>query len=199
MNRRALFLFALLLPLSACTLSLGGGDYGYYGHPHHVPPPYGDWRWDDDLDVYVSIGYPRLYYRDRIYYRWDDHGWYWGDHHGGPWQPQGHRSMPPGLYREHPHPGSKGGQGGSGRHDSGPGQEQWRAPQGQQGQQGQQKNQGQQRQQGQSRYQSHPGGSKAGPPASAQGGQGGQGKQGHGQSTGKGQSQNQNRRGQSQG
>lgn len=181
MNRRALFLFALLLPLSACTLSLGGG----YGHPHHVAPPYGQWRWDDDLDLYVSIGYPRLYFRDRIYYRWDDHGWYWGDHHGGPWQPQGRRNIPPGLYREHPHSGSQGGQGGSGRHDSGAGQEQWRAPQ---GQQGQQKHQDQQRQQGQPQYQQ--GGSKGGPPSSAQGGQGGQGgqgKQAHGQSSGKGQ------------
>ncbi|MBB1519684.1 hypothetical protein [Aquipseudomonas guryensis] len=126
MNRRILLLLALLLPLSACTVYPGYGGYG--GHPRHTPPPYGDWRWDDDLDVYVSIGYPRLYFRDRIYYRWDDHGWYSGDDYRGPWKPHGYQGIPPGLSREHPYSANQGG------HGSGHERDKWGDQQGQQGQ-----------------------------------------------------------------
>lgn len=180
MKRRSLLLVALLLPLSACSLSLGGGDYGYYGHPHHVPPPYGDWRWDDDLDVYVSIGYPRLYFRDRVYYRWDDHGWYRGEDYRGPWKPQGHKGIPPGLSREHPHSGDRGGQGGYG---SGHDQDKWG---------GQPRHQGQQ---GQGQYRSQPGGgSKSGSPSYDHG----KPAQGQSQSQSKGQGQGQKSQSQSQ-
>ncbi len=55
-------LIALILPLTACTVT--AGDPGpYYGRPY-PPPAHGQWRWDDDLRVYVSIGYPYVYYHD---------------------------------------------------------------------------------------------------------------------------------------
>ncbi|MCC6076868.1 hypothetical protein ACFPTX_04120 [Pseudomonas sp. GCM10022188] len=87
-------LLALILPLSACTVY--EGDYGYepyYGRPY-PPPSYGDWRWDDDLRVYVSVGYPYVYYHDHTYYRWYDNHWSSGPGFRGPWRMVEHRHVP---------------------------------------------------------------------------------------------------------
>lgn len=87
-------LLALILPLSACTVY--EGDYGYepyYGRPY-PPPSYGDWRWDDDLRVYVSVGYPYVYYHDHTYYRWYDNHWSSGPGFRGPWRVVEHRHVP---------------------------------------------------------------------------------------------------------
>ena len=87
-------LLALILPLSACTVY--EGDYGYepyYGRPY-PPPSYGDWRWDDDLRVYVSVGYPYVYYHDHVYYRWYDNHWSSGPGFRGPWRVVEHRHVP---------------------------------------------------------------------------------------------------------
>jgi len=125
MKFRTLLLLGLL-PLAACSLQLGDNRGGWsappHAHPRYAPPPYGEWRWDDDLSVYVILGYPHLYYRDRIYYRWRDGGWYWGDRYDGPWKPGHYQNLPPGLHQRYPQP--RGGdyrQGGNGQgqhHDS---------------------------------------------------------------------------------
>jgi hypothetical protein len=117
MKLRILLMAGLLLPLAACSLQIGGDRGGWgppahapaYGHPKYPPPPYGEWRWDDDLRVYVILGYPHLYYRDRIYYRWHDNGWYWSDKYSGPWKGSGspHKKMPSSLHKKYP-PGKKG-------------------------------------------------------------------------------------------
>lgn len=115
MKRRHLLYLALSLPLVACTVQVGG-DRGHWVEAppaHYAPPPGVEWRWDPDLDVYVVLGWPYLYYRDRIYYRWHEHnGWYWSDRHDGPWN-KGQRQLPPGLSNKHPvKPGRPGGGGG---------------------------------------------------------------------------------------
>lgn len=114
MKLRLLLMAGLLLPLAACTLHLGGERDGWgpppHAHPNYPPPAHGQWRWDDDLRVYVILGHPHLYYRDRIYYRWHDHGWYWSERSDGPWKGKPHKKMPAGLHKKHPS-GKKGGGG----------------------------------------------------------------------------------------
>ena len=191
MKFRLLLLFVLLLSLSACTVYSGG--YGGY-RPPYDPPPYGQWRWDPGLSVYVSLGHTDLYFSDRYYYRWYDGGWHWSSRYDGPWQVRDYRHVPPGLYKKYPAPRGAPGYGNS-RGDSyqgqggarGQGNSQQRgkgsirpAPQGQPRNQGgdnrggqwQQQNQGQgvERGQGDSRYQ----------------GQGGERGQGNSQQQGKG-------------
>ncbi|WPP47426.1 hypothetical protein [Pseudomonas sp. AN-1] len=98
-------LMALILPLTACTVV--EGDYGYDDYPrygdyprhggYYPPPRHGHWRWDDDLRVYVSTGYPRTYYHDHTYYRWNDNHWSSGRQFNGPWRVIEHRHVPPRL------------------------------------------------------------------------------------------------------
>ena len=101
MKFRLLLLFVLLLPLTACTVYSGG--YGGY-RPPYDPPPYGQWRWDPGLSVYVSLGHADLYFGDRYYYRWRDGGWYWSSRYDGPWQVRDYRHVPPALYKKYPAP-----------------------------------------------------------------------------------------------
>jgi hypothetical protein len=111
MKLRYLLYLGLVLPLAACTLQVGG-DRGYAPPPHYAPPPRVEWRWDPALDVFVVLGGPHLYYRDRIYYRWHDHdGWYWSDRHDGGWQ-RGGKRLPPGLSKKHGKPRRSSGGGG---------------------------------------------------------------------------------------
>lgn len=100
MKRRYLLYLGLLLPLAACTLYVDE-DRGYAPPPHYAPPPQVEWRWDPALDVFVVLGWPHLYYRDRVYYRWHDHdGWYWSERHDGGWS-RGSKQLPPGLSRKY--------------------------------------------------------------------------------------------------
>ena len=102
MKLRYLLYLGLVLPLAACTLQVGG-DRGHWVEappPHYAPPPGVEWRWDPDLDVYVVLGWPHLYYRDRTYYRWHDDGWYWSERHDGGWN-KGHKQLPPGLNKRY--------------------------------------------------------------------------------------------------
>jgi hypothetical protein len=101
MKFRLLLLFVLLLPLTACTVHSGG--YGGY-RPPYDPPPYGQWRWDPGLSVYVSLGHADLYFGDRYYYRWRDGGWYWSSRYDGPWRVRDYRYVPPALYKKYPAP-----------------------------------------------------------------------------------------------
>lgn len=114
MKLRYLLCLCLVLPLTACTLHVGGDRGGYVQAPppHYAPPPDVEWRWDPDLDVFVVLGWPHLYYRDHIYYRWHDDGWYWSERRDGHWN-KGQRRVPPGLSkkygkRSHPYGGGGG-------------------------------------------------------------------------------------------
>ncbi|MEX6504493.1 hypothetical protein [Pseudomonas zhanjiangensis] len=102
MKLRYLLYLVMVLPLAACTVHVGGDRDGWDREPpaHYAPPPGVRWRWDPDLDVFVVLGWPHLYYRDRIYYRWHDGGWYWSEHRDGHWN-QGKRRLPPGLSKKY--------------------------------------------------------------------------------------------------
>ncbi|WP_039804884.1 hypothetical protein [Azotobacter chroococcum] len=69
-------------------------------HPRYAPPPDVDAYWDNSLGVYVVKGRP-LYYRERLYYRWND-GWYSSGRPNGPWETVEGPSVPPGLRSRHP-------------------------------------------------------------------------------------------------
>lgn len=88
---------ALALLLAGCTVSAG---YPYYARPY-PPPAYGDWRWDDDLSLYVNLGYPYLYYGDHVYYRWYEDRWASGPAYYGPWRYVERGAVPPGLWRRY--------------------------------------------------------------------------------------------------
>src|SRR5690606_8060101 len=64
-------------------------------HPRYAPPPHVDAHWDARLGVYVVEG-QRLYYRERLYYRWDG-GWHCAAQPQGPWEPVAEISVPTGL------------------------------------------------------------------------------------------------------
>ena len=68
-------------------------------HPRYAPPPHVDARWDTGLGVYVVSG-QSLYYRERLYYRWDD-GWHCSALPDGPWEPVAEVSVPMGLRSLH--------------------------------------------------------------------------------------------------
>lgn len=93
--RYLLLMMGLAVALTACSVHVGGRP-----HPHYAPPPQVEWRWDPGIDAYVVLGWPHLYYRDRIYYRWHDNGWYSSPRHDGPWT-KGPRGVPPGLNKKY--------------------------------------------------------------------------------------------------
>lgn len=105
MKLRYLLCLVLLMPLAACTVQVGGDRGRWVETPHHryAPPPRVEWRWDPDLDVYVVLGWPHLYYRDRLYYRWHGDSWHWSERHDGPWA-KGHKNVPPRLNKKYGKP-----------------------------------------------------------------------------------------------
>lgn len=68
-------------------------------HPRYAPPPHAAAHWDNRLNVYVVEG-RNLYYRERLYYRWDG-DWYSAGRPDGPWDPVAVPSVPPGLRQLH--------------------------------------------------------------------------------------------------
>ena len=64
-------------------------------HPRYAPPPHVEARWDARLGVYVVSG-RELYYRERLYYRWED-GWLCSAQPDGPWESVAEVSVPMGL------------------------------------------------------------------------------------------------------
>lgn len=64
-------------------------------HPRYAPPPHAPAHWDNRLGVYVVKG-TELFYRERLYYRWDG-DWYCAGRPDGPWEPVAAPSVPPGL------------------------------------------------------------------------------------------------------
>nr|MBF0683152.1 hypothetical protein [Pseudomonas sp.] len=68
-------------------------------HPRYAPPPHAAAHWDNRLGVYVVEG-RNLYYRERLYYRWDG-DWYCAGRPDGPWEPVAPPSVPTGLRSLH--------------------------------------------------------------------------------------------------
>lgn len=64
-------------------------------HPRYAPPPHLPAHWDNRLGVYVVQG-QELFYRERLYYRWDG-DWFCSGRPDGPWEPVAPPSVPPGL------------------------------------------------------------------------------------------------------
>lgn len=101
MNRAWLVL--TLLALGGCTLQPGittrpDEPVRQQSHPRYAPPPGGNAYWDPALGVYVIQGSSKLYYRERVYYRWN-RGWAWSSTPNGPWQPTDSSGVPAGLGR----------------------------------------------------------------------------------------------------
>ena len=103
MNKACLSLI-LLLALSGCALQPGvtpkddAPAQKQQSHPRYAPPPGGNAYWDPALGVYVIQGADKLYYRERVYYRWS-RGWTWASSPNGPWQPTDSSGVPAGLGR----------------------------------------------------------------------------------------------------
>ncbi|WP_080571192.1 hypothetical protein [Stutzerimonas stutzeri] len=68
-------------------------------HPRYAPPPHVAAHWDNRLGVYVVEGQD-LFYRERLYYRWDG-DWYCAGRPSGPWEPVAPPSVPTGLRSLH--------------------------------------------------------------------------------------------------
>ncbi|HYQ38148.1 MAG TPA: hypothetical protein VER09_04315 [Pseudomonas sp.] len=83
-------LIPLVLALTACAVTADPD----YGRGYYPPPGYGQWRWDDGVEAYVSLGYPYLYYHDHAYYRWYDDHWSSAPRFNGPWRIVEHRYVP---------------------------------------------------------------------------------------------------------
>ncbi|QGZ30526.1 hypothetical protein [Stutzerimonas stutzeri] len=64
-------------------------------HPRYAPPPHAAAHWDNRLGVYVVEG-KNMFYRERLYYRWDG-DWYCAGRPEGPWEPVAPPSVPTGL------------------------------------------------------------------------------------------------------
>ncbi|MOA68437.1 hypothetical protein D3C78_1960600 [compost metagenome] len=67
-------------------------------HPRFAPPPGGNCYWDTGLGVYVLQGERNVFYRERVYYRWDGN-WSYSNGPHGPWQPTDASGVPAGLGR----------------------------------------------------------------------------------------------------
>lgn len=65
-------------------------------HSRYAPPPSGSSYWDNALGVYVLENTPGLYYRERVYYRWQE-GWSYSESPNGPWHPTDVSGVPAGL------------------------------------------------------------------------------------------------------
>lgn len=94
---------AVLLVLGGCSLQpLAPVEASRPGqgqtHPRFAPPPGGNSYWDAKLGVYVLKGRSPLYYRERVYYRWD-HGWSWASSPQGAWESIDSSGVPAGLAR----------------------------------------------------------------------------------------------------
>jgi hypothetical protein len=68
-------------------------------HPRYAPPPHAAAHWDNGLGVYVVEG-RNMFYRERLYYRWDG-DWYCAGRPDGPWEPVALPSVPTGLRSLH--------------------------------------------------------------------------------------------------
>ncbi|WP_423833181.1 hypothetical protein [Stutzerimonas stutzeri] len=68
-------------------------------HPRYAPPPHAAAHWDNRLGVYVVEGQD-MFYRERLYYRWDG-DWYCAGRPDGPWEPVAPPSVPTGLRSLH--------------------------------------------------------------------------------------------------
>ncbi len=69
-------------------------------HSRYAPPPSGPSYWDNALGVYVVENKPGLYYRERVYYRWQE-GWSYSEGPDGPWHPTDISGVPAGLGRHY--------------------------------------------------------------------------------------------------
>ncbi|VXC34445.1 conserved exported hypothetical protein [Pseudomonas sp. 8Z] len=69
-------------------------------HPRYAPPPAVKSHWSPALGVYVVEGRSDLFYRERVFYRFDG-GWSWSTQPGGPWQATDSSGIPPGLFRHY--------------------------------------------------------------------------------------------------
>ena len=103
MNRAWLVL--ALLALGGCTLQPGIAPRSdepvrQQSHPRYAPPPGVKSHWNPGLGVYVVEGARDLYYRERIFYRWEG-GWSWSPQAGGPWRDTDSSGIPPGLFRQY--------------------------------------------------------------------------------------------------
>lgn len=101
--KQTLLPLILLLALGGCTLQpsvtpKGEQPVRQQNHPRFAPPPGGNAYWDPALGVYVLRTSGKLYYRERVYYRWDG-GWNWASSLNGPWQPTDSSGVPAGLGR----------------------------------------------------------------------------------------------------
>ncbi|MPS41910.1 MAG: hypothetical protein E2596_00600, partial [Pseudomonas sp.] len=80
--KRLVLACALGLGLSGCVLQQPSTPVGQLppvqqpSHPRYAPPPGVKSHWNPGLGVYVVEGARDLYYRERIFYRWDG-GWSW--------------------------------------------------------------------------------------------------------------------------
>lgn len=68
-------------------------------HPRYAPPPHAPAHWDNRLGVYVVEG-RNMFYRERLYYRWDG-DWYCAGRPDGPWESVAPPSVPTGLRSLH--------------------------------------------------------------------------------------------------
>ena len=82
-------------------------DHGY-GPPPHAPAhgyrhKYHDHylEYDAHLGVYIVIGMPHLYFRDGLYYRRSEHGWYSSQYIDRDWKEHHEDRLPPGLYKKY--------------------------------------------------------------------------------------------------
>ena len=102
--KRLVLACVLGLGLSGCVLQQPSTPVGQLppvqqpSHPRYAPPPGGNAYWDPALGVYVIQGSSKLYYRERVYYRWN-RGWAWSSKPNGPWQPTDSSGVPAGLGR----------------------------------------------------------------------------------------------------
>jgi hypothetical protein len=104
--KRLVLACALGLGLSGCVLQQPSAPVGELppvqqpSHPRYAPPPGVKSHWNPGLGVYVVEGARDLYYRERIFYRWDG-AWSWSSQAGGPWKATDSSGIPPGLFRQY--------------------------------------------------------------------------------------------------
>lgn len=98
---RSAVALALLLVLGGCAVQPQLPERNVaqpQSHPRYAPPPGGNAYWNPSLGVYVLQGSSKVYYRERVYYRWSQ-GWSWSSSPQGPWQPTDSSGVPAALGR----------------------------------------------------------------------------------------------------